>query len=82
MDQDSERSKVALNTRGEGERVIGTRDAMILNLVEDCQRDKVVKNSERDCLGSWTQGFYEDRTDEHKSLPHFSFLLSKAKFTF
>ena len=38
--------------------------------------------------GSWTekevlsQGFDEGWTDEHKSLPHFPFLLLKAKLTF
>ena len=58
------------------------RDAMIPNLVKDCQRRS--RNSrwmilaEKECL---SQGFYERWTDEQKSLPLFSFLLFKAKLT-
>ena len=33
-------------------------------------------------LLSQDQGFYEGRTDEHKSLPHFSFLLFKVDVVF
>ena len=81
-----------------GVRALLLRDAMILNSVKDCQRDKVVKNSERLLTEEDDRGtpdewildsgrgslarFYEGQTVEHESLPHFSFLLFEAKLTF
>ena len=76
-------------------RALSTRDALILNVVKDCQQDTAMK---RDCSqnglfqelptnGSWTveEGLspilYEGRTDEHNSLPHFCFPLFVAKLT-